>query len=77
MKPGDIYTYYHEGHKVNYLIVLLSSDKVPGWETSEELWRCAQFQIGENVGLFGAQIITYTEYELREMEEFGALIYKL
>ena len=68
MKPGDCYTYHHKGHRVNYLIVLLSSDKIPGWETNEELWRCAQFQIGERVGLFGAQIVIHTESELQEMD---------
>lgn len=66
MKPGDIYTYYHEGCKVDFTVVLLSSDKVPGWETNEELWRCAQFQTHDNM-LFGAQIVVHTESELQKM----------
>jgi hypothetical protein len=73
MKPGNIYKYYHKGHKVYYLIVLLSSDKEPGWEIDEEVWRCAQFQIGNPLTLLGAQIVIHTESELREMIKNGSL----
>jgi hypothetical protein len=73
MKPGDIRTYYHEGHKVNYAIVLLSSDIEPGWETDEEVWRCAQFQMGSPAQLLGAQIVIYTKSELQKMIEHGSL----
>lgn len=73
MEPGSIYTYYHEGHRVTYLIVLLSSDREPGWETSKELWRCAQFQIDNSSMLLGAQIVIHIESELRKMIEHKTL----
>lgn len=66
---GDIFIReYPEG--VKFLILLLSSDKEPGWKTDEDIWRCVQFQICGD-GLLGAQIVLYNISELNEFYPAG------
>ncbi|MHC4621875.1 MAG: hypothetical protein ACYTEQ_29405 [Planctomycetota bacterium] len=55
-----------------FLVVLLSSDIEPGLYGHEK-W--ASFQIGQDVGLFGAQIELFTEHELFKMKYIGQINY--
>ncbi len=67
MNPGDeIESIDYEG--IHQRIVILSSDKEPGWEASEPIWRCASFKrLRANGRCLGAQIVLYTESELKQL----------
>ena len=60
-------------NKMSFVVICLSSDKEPGWKANENIWRCAQFQIGNDNHLFGAQIVLYTQSELSSMDSKGTI----
>ena len=74
MKPGQ--KFIHTQNDGLYLIVLLSSDPEPGMHKSlKSLWRCAQFMVLSTSdwswSLCGAQIVLYTEAELKQFKRAG------
>ena len=74
MKPGDKFVRLNKGSRVTELVILLSSDKEPGIEWTEDFCRCAQFQVkSDGSGVLGAQIVLYTKSELEEMLQAGSL----
>ncbi len=74
MKPGNKFVRVNKGSRVTELVILLSSDREPGIEWTEDFCRCAQFQISsDGNSLFGAQIVLYTKGELEEMLQAGSL----
>ena len=75
MNPGNIYKYTRQNS--SFLVLLLSSDKEPGFEWDEEFWRCAEFQIYGREGLLGAQIVLYTKPEIEQMQKIGELSFIL
>jgi hypothetical protein len=72
MNPGNIYI--QSRLDCPMLVVLLSSDREPGIEWTEDFWRCVEFQISSAMPkLLGAQIVLYTKAELEQMERAGNL----
>ena len=71
MKPGDIFSRIDKCNVIhlNYLVLLLSSDREPGIEYCQDsIYRCAQFMLSSaDYHLLGAQIVLYTEAELKLM----------
>ena len=67
--PGDMFVRICPT-EVEMLIICLSSDKTYGWQGQDYVWRCSEFQKCKDGGLFGAQIVLYTEDEL---ESFGKI----
>lgn len=53
-----------------HLVVLLSVGREAGFEVAKAYWRCAHFQVSSS-GLFGAQIVLFTEPELDSFERIG------
>ena len=59
-----------------HLVILLSSDIEPGFDSGENWWRCASFYIaGDNQMLLGAQIVLFTIHELFQMKYLGEVKY--
>ena len=60
--------------ELSHLVITLSSDKEPGFDSETPVWRCASFcALRRHGGYMGAQIVLYTETELGEMTYSGDL----